>query len=106
MRDQVEQHRRDQKRHPAEQNELLGRMKKGRVITATVFADEMGVSYPTVVRWLKRKLVPGAVLRESPDRGKWWEIPEEALTMERPKTGPKTNADAKPAKKARKRSGQ
>jgi hypothetical protein len=34
-------------------------------MTATVFAEEMGVSYPTVVRWLKRKTVPGAVLRES-----------------------------------------
>jgi len=66
--------------------------KDGRVMTATVFAEEMGVSYPTVVRWLKRRLVPGAVLRESPDRGKWWEIPEAALAMERPKTGPKPAA--------------
>jgi hypothetical protein len=72
--------------------------KEGRVMTATVFAEEMGVSYPTVVRWLKRKIVPGAILRESPDRGKWWEIPEVALQMERPKSGPKPG-DKKSAKK-------
>ncbi len=74
-------------------------------MTATVFAEEMGVSYPTVVRWLKRKLVPGAELKQSPDRGKWWEIPEEALTMARPKPGPKTNAEATPAKKTSKKAG-
>jgi hypothetical protein len=70
-------------------------MTKGKTMTATVFADEMGVSYPTVVRWLKRKLVPGAILKESPDRGKWWEIPESALQMERPKSGPKTGTKQK-----------
>jgi hypothetical protein len=62
-------------------------MKKGRLMTATVFAQEMGVDYSTVIRWLKRQIVPGAVLRESPERGKWWEIPETALQMERPKWG-------------------
>jgi hypothetical protein len=56
-------------------------------MTATTFAEEMGVSYPTVVRWLKRGIVPGAELRESPDRGKWWEIPLAALDMQRPKWG-------------------
>jgi hypothetical protein len=68
--------------------------KEERVMTATVFAEEMGVSYPTVVRWLKRKIVPGAELKESPDRGKWWEIPETTLQMERPKTGPKATKKA------------
>ena len=58
-------------------------------MTATVFAEEMDVSYATAVRWLKRKLVPGAILRESSDRGKWWEIPESALKMQRPKPGPR-----------------
>jgi hypothetical protein len=65
-------------------------MKKGRPpMTATNFAKEMGISYPTVIRWLDRKLVPGAELKESPERGKWWEIPESALKMERPTPGPK-----------------
>lgn len=58
-------------------------------MTATVFADEMGVSYPTVVRWLKRGLVPNAELKEAPERGKWWEIPETSLQMERPPAGRK-----------------
>lgn len=58
-------------------------------MTATVFAREKGISYPTVIRWLDRKLVPGAELKESPERGKWWEIPESALAMEPPKPGPK-----------------
>jgi hypothetical protein len=73
-------------------------------MTATVFAQEMGVDYSTVMRWLKRQIVPGAVLRESPERGKWWEIPESALQMERPKWGgPKASAGAKTvAKKAAK----
>lgn len=56
-------------------------------MTATAFAEKMGVNFSTVMRWLRRKIVPGAVLRESPDRGKWWEIPESALQMERPKWG-------------------
>lgn len=56
-------------------------------MTATIFADRMGVNYSTAIRWLKKKLVPGAELKESPERGKWWEIPEEALTMERPRWG-------------------
>ena len=58
-------------------------------MTATNFAREMGISYPTVIRWLDRQLVPGAELKESPERGKWWEIPETALEMERPTPGPK-----------------
>jgi predicted site-specific integrase-resolvase len=60
-----------------------------RVMTATVFAKEMDVAYSTVIRWLERGLVPGAVIKEAPDRGKWWEIPESALKMERPKAGRK-----------------
>lgn len=71
-----------------------------KTMTATVFAEKMGVDYSTVIRWLKRKLVPGATLQESPDRGKWWEIPEKALQMERPKWGgPKKSAAAKNTKK-------
>ena len=69
-------------------------------MTATVFAHEMGVDYSTVMRWLKRQIVPGAILRESPERGKWWEIPETALQMERPKWGgPKSSGAKKTAKK-------
>jgi hypothetical protein len=56
-------------------------------MTATIFATRMGVDYSTVMRWLRRQLVPGATLQESPERGKWWEIPESALEMQRPKIG-------------------
>lgn len=66
-------------------------------MTATVFADEMGVSYPTVVRWLKRGLVPNAELKEAPERGKWWEIPETSLQMERPPAGRKPGPKPKKA---------
>lgn len=77
-------------------------MKKGRMMTATVFAEEMSVSYPTVVRWLKRKLVPGAERKESPERGVWREIPEAALQMDRPPAGRKpTTAAASPATERR-----
>jgi len=79
------------------------------MFTAVKFAGEMGISYPTMVRWLKRGLVPGATLEETP-AGSYWQIPESALTMERPKVGRKPKAkgagEAKPAKKARKKSGQ
>ena len=67
-------------------------------MTATVFAQEMSVDYSTVMRWLKRQIVPGAALRESPERGKWWEIPESALQMERPKWGGLKKSTKKAAK--------
>jgi hypothetical protein len=75
------------------------------LMTATVFAKRMNVSYTTAIRWLKRDLVPGAKLRYDPSRGNWWEIPESALKMERPRWGgPKGgtwNTRKKAAKKER-----
>lgn len=46
----------------------------------------MGVTYHCVIRWLRKGMVPGAVKRNF---GKlhYWEIPMEALKMERPKGG-------------------
>jgi len=75
------------------------------MFTAVKFADEMGISYPTMVRWLKRGLVPGATLEETP-AGSYWQIPETALTMERPKAGrkPKAESDSE-TKKGTKKSG-
>ncbi len=74
------------------------------MFTAVKFAGEMGISYPTIVRWLKRGIVPGAILEETP-AGSYWQIPESALTMERPKAGRKPKAEsageAKPARKAK-----
>jgi hypothetical protein len=59
-----------------------------RVLTAREFAAEMGVHYRTALRWIVAGLVPGATLRSSPF-GDYWEIPATALSMERPRTGPK-----------------
>jgi predicted site-specific integrase-resolvase len=60
--------------------------RKERMFTAVKFAEQMRISYPTVVRWLKRGLVPGARLEETP-AGSYWQIPESAMKMERPKVG-------------------
>lgn len=69
------------------------------MFTAVKFAGEMGVSYPTVMRWLRQKLVPGAQLEETLT-GNVWQIPESALKMEKPKAGRKPNV--KPSKASRK----
>lgn len=68
-------------------------------MTARQFAEAMDVEYATVVRWLKQGLVPGAELKEVMPGVKWWEIPESALEMERPKAGRKKAAAKKGAGK-------
>jgi predicted site-specific integrase-resolvase len=69
-------------------------MKKGekRVMNAKKFAEAMEVEYATVIRWLRTGLVPGAELKEVMPGVKWWEIPHDALKMERPKAGRKRAA--------------
>lgn len=57
-------------------------------MTAKQFAGQMGINYRTALNWLDDGLVPGAERRTSPI-GEYWEIPAEALNMERPKPGPK-----------------
>jgi hypothetical protein len=59
-----------------------------KTMTTKQFAAEMGVNYRTALNWLDAGLVPGAVRRETPV-GSYWEIPEAALKMQRPKPGPK-----------------
>jgi len=71
--------------------------KKVRTMTARQFAKEMGVNYRTALNWLDDGLVPGAERKTSPI-GEYWEIPEGALKMARPKPGPK-----KTSKKGRKK---
>jgi hypothetical protein len=85
-------------------------------MTAQLFAEEMGVHYRTVLSWLRNGLVPGAIERETP-MGNYWQIPHEALQMEKPKPGPKPkqttddqvsramSAPAKASKKAAKKRG-
>jgi predicted site-specific integrase-resolvase len=55
-------------------------------MTTKQFAEKMGVNYRTALNWLEAGLVPGAERRTSPLE--YWEIPETALKMERPKRGP------------------
>ncbi len=55
-------------------------------MTAIEFARKKGVSYTTVMTWLRQGLVPGAVKKTGP-KGKYWHIPASALQMETPKRG-------------------
>ena len=57
-------------------------------MTATEFAKIKGVSYRTVLNWLRQGLIPGAVEKISA-QGKYWEVPAAALQMEKPKRGAK-----------------
>jgi hypothetical protein len=96
-------------------------MKKESVemLTAVEFAERAGVSYPTVMSWLRKKLIPGAELKQGDPLGTYWAIPATSIDMVKPqKRGPKpkstsNNADdqttgrpapeekpAKPTKKA------
>jgi len=61
-----------------------------RVMTAKQFAEQMKVNYRTALNWLEAQLVPGAERKPSPV-GEYWEIPQAALKMERPRPGPKPN---------------
>jgi hypothetical protein len=61
------------------------------MMTAKKFAEQMEINYRTALNWLEAGLVPGAERKTSPI-GEYWEIPEVALKMERPKPGPKPKA--------------
>ena len=52
-------------------------MAKGTVemLTAKKFAERAGVTYPTIIAWLKKGLVPEAVLVEDSPHGAYWQIP-------------------------------
>jgi predicted site-specific integrase-resolvase len=63
------------------------------MLTAQKFAEKMGVHYRTVLNWLNKGLIPGAEEKQTP-MGNYWEIPLSALTMERPKPGPKPRKKA------------
>jgi hypothetical protein len=48
----------------------------------------MGVHYRTALNWLEAGLIAGAE-RKSSLIGEYWEVPESALKMQRPRKGPK-----------------
>jgi len=63
-------------------------------MNAVQFARAMSVTHPTVIRWLKAGLVPGAVLVEPIPGMKVWSIPHSALKMARPLAGRKPGKTA------------
>ena len=72
-------------------------MKKGQIemLTARQFSERAGVSYPTVMKWLKAGLVPGAKLNENTPLGTYWEIPATSVgKVEKEKPGPKPKTNA------------
>jgi hypothetical protein len=75
-------------------------MAKGKpeMLTAKKFAARAGVSYPTIIAWLKKGRVPGAELVEDSPHGSYWQTPADSLDkVEKQKPGPK------PTKKAAKK---
>jgi predicted site-specific integrase-resolvase len=73
-------------------------MLRGQMLTAKKFAERAGVTYPTVISWLKKGLIPGAEFVEDSPLGPYWQIPVESLEkVQKQKTGPK------PAKKGAKK---
>ncbi len=71
-------------------------------MTAVAFAEAMDVNYTTVMRWLKSGLVPGAKTIEPVPGMTIWQIPEAALQMQRPKSGPPRGTKKTGVKKAKK----
>jgi len=80
-------------------------------MTVREFAEKMGRTYETIIRWLAKDMVPGAYREEITETLSIWRIPESALQMEIPKSGPKPAtaaaqveqaSTAKPARKAKK----
>ena len=71
------------------------------MLTARTFAKEKGVSYTTIMAWLRDGLIPGAAQEETP-LGMVWQIPAPSLKkVEKRKPGPKPAA-AKKSKKGAK----
>ena len=62
------------------------------MLTARTFAKEKGVSYTTIMAWLRDGLIPGAAQEETP-MGMVWQIPASSLEkVEKRKPGPKPAA--------------
>lgn len=68
-------------------------------MTVREFAERMGRTYETIIRWLAQDMVPGAYREEITPTLSIWRIPESALQMPIPKSGPKQGAVKKAAKK-------
>lgn len=63
------------------------------MLTAKEFARRAGITYPTIMRWLKAGIVPGAKLMEGTPFGNYWQIPIGSLSkVQKRKPGPKPKA--------------
>ena len=67
-------------------------------MTVQEFANQIERTYETVIRWLNAGMVPGAYKEQVTDTLSIWRIPEAALEMPLPKSGPKSG-EKKTAKK-------
>lgn len=56
-------------------------------MTAVEFAKQIDYDYSTVMRWLRRGLVPGAEFVTVSGSFGVWKIPHAALKMEKPRLG-------------------
>ena len=76
------------------------------MLTPKQYAEQTGAAYSTVMVWLRRGLLPGAVRHDMPSGGCFYEVPANAPKPTLPigRKPKKADADVKPAKKTRKRS--
>jgi len=73
---------------------------ENRTMTVKEFAEAMDVTYTTVIRWLKFGIVPGAYTEEVFPGMDVWRIPQQAVSMQRPKAGaPRGGTKKKAVKK-------
>ncbi len=77
---------------------------KKEMLTARKFAMRAGITYPTVMSWLRKGLIPGAKMTEDSPLGNFWQIPAESLEkVQKQKTGPKPKPTETEAEKATKK---
>lgn len=71
---------------------MKGKKKEQTHMTAVEFAKAMDYDYTTIIRWLKKGLVPGAEFVEVSGKFGVWRIPQTALEMPIPRLGRKKTA--------------
>lgn len=78
-------------------NHRMGKAK--RMLTPRQYAAEIGVAYTTVMNWLSKGLLPGAVKEQLPyGGGYYYQVPADTPKPEL-KSGPKPRASKKSSKK-------
>jgi hypothetical protein len=68
-------------------------------MTASEFAEKRNIPYQTVVRWARKRMIPGVKVTQF-GKAKFYMIPDDAvITFEQPKRGRPKKAAKKRAKK-------